>query len=217
MSGFENKYLEIFERFQPKYSPKMMVAAIAVPLLLAFIIPLALVAIPFNEFWNGMAVQRKGKAQMQHGWVNGEALNVERKAVAGTIPRGFIPHPEELQANDQPAIEKAGKMLMNPLALNKENLLLGQERYNVFCVVCHGERGLSDGGVVGSDRYPAPTSIHDPVVRNYPDGSIYQIITRGKGKMIGYADKLNEKERWAVIHYVRALQRAENPQPGDLK
>ncbi len=78
--------------------------------------------------------------------------------------------------------------------------------------MCHGPLGIGDGPVVGAGRFPAPTSLQDDLIRNYPDGSIYQVITAGKGKMPSYADKLKPEDRWRVIHYVRALQLAQNPE-----
>ena len=64
---------------------------------------------------------------------------------------------------------------------------------------------------------PAPPSLHTDQARGYRDGAIFHILTKGTEKMPGYADKLSTEDRWETIHYLRALQRAMNPSPGDLE
>ena len=200
----------------PKFSPFLFKAILVAIMAMAFVVPLGFVAMPYLEFFNGMAVQRKAKAQGTYGHMFGEKHLADFQPVAGTIPRGYVPHPEELSGNEQEQVDLAGKMLTNPVEITMETLLQGQKVYNIYCIACHGQRGEGDGAVVGPDRYPAPTSLHDPTIKTYPDGSIYQVITNGKGKMMGYADKIEPGDRWAVVHYVRVLQRALDPKPEDL-
>jgi mono/diheme cytochrome c family protein len=71
--------------------------------------------------------------------------------------------------------------------------------------------------VVGPNRFPAPTNLHDPVVSAYPDGRLFHVISYGKGKMWGYADKLQPEERWHVVNYLRVLHRAVNPEEEDFQ
>ena len=67
------------------------------------------------------------------------------------------------------------------------------------------------------ERYPAPTSLHDKVIVGYRDGQVYHVISEGKAKMPGYKDKIEPEDRWHVVNYVRALQRAANPTEEDFK
>jgi mono/diheme cytochrome c family protein len=89
-----------------------------------------------------------------------------------------------------------------------DNLQRGRNRYDIFCIACHGRMAEGDGPVVGPNRFPAPPSLHTDQARGYDDGTIYYVITHGIGKMPGYADKLTPQDRWKVVHYVRALQLA---------
>ena len=71
--------------------------------------------------------------------------------------------------------EKAGKELNNPLARTKANLERGQKIFNTYCIVCHGPKGNGEGFIV--PPYPRPPSLLSDKIRNYPDGSIFNIIT----------------------------------------
>ena len=58
-------------------------------------------------------------------------------------------------------------------------------------------------------------NLQAPIIRGYPNGQIFDVITNGKNTMMGYGDKLSPEERWAVVAYVRALQLSQNC-PADL-
>lgn len=91
----------------------------------------------------------------------------------------------------------------------------GQDRYTIYCTPCHGT--LGDGnGITKQYGMGATPTYHDDRLRKMAEGEIYNTITNGKGNMLSYADKLSPEDRWAVIAYVRALQRAENGTPADV-
>jgi len=50
-----------------------------------------------------------------------------------------------------------------------------------------------------------------------PDGYIYGVVMLGKNAMPSYAPDLDESDRWAVVHYVRILQRSQNAKDEDLR
>jgi mono/diheme cytochrome c family protein len=201
----------------PRWSPTMYKLTLGATVVLAIMVPLGMVAIPFIEFFNGMAAQPKGKAQMTYGRTYGEDRPVERRPVEGTIPRGYVPYRFDHLGNTIEDARKAGNQLTNPLPLTIENLRGGQELYNVYCIVCHGERGEGDGPVIGPDRFPAPPSLHTKQAVGYNDGTLFHIMTKGIGKMPSYADQLDQRERWMVVHYLHALQRSMAPKPEDLQ
>jgi len=87
-------------------------------------------------------------------------------------------------------------------------LARGRDRYDIYCAVCHGATGDGNGMTKRYGMGATPT-YHDDRIRNMPEGEIYNTITNGKNTMLPYADKLTPDERWAVVAYVRALQRAE--------
>lgn len=205
---------EKLERYQPNFSPTVYKGALIAIGAAAFVLPLALVAVPYIEFFNGMAAQPKAKPQSLYGRTFGQDLIAERAAVPGTIPRHYTPYP--YSANDDATAELAGRTLTNPVSITLESLQRGRDRYETFCIVCHGRLGLGDGPVVGPDRFPAPPSLHSDAVKKYKDGQTFHIITRGKGKMPPYADRISPQDRWQIVHYLRVLHRALDPKPEDL-
>ena len=108
-----------------------------------------------------------------------------------------------------------------PLEGTPAVLARGQERYNIFCTPCHGYSGDGAGIIMvgnGGQGYgytPAP-SYHTDALRARADGYIYDAIANGVRNMPSYAHQLSVPDRWAVVAYVRALQRAENAEPGDV-
>lgn len=110
-----------------------------------------------------------------------------------------------------------------PTKVDAELMALGEKKYQITCSVCHGLAGDGDGLVhrradqLAQGYWLNPTSMHDPKVEKMSVGQIFYTITNGKGKMAGYGTALDAKERWAVVAYVRALQKAKNANPGDEK
>ncbi len=118
---------------------------------------------------------------------------------AGTVPQGYEPY---LYTN----IETAGRELKNPLPTSRSVLERGQKQYNIYCAVCHGVTGKSDGPVV--PRFPKEVSrLADGASVQWADGKLFHMITMGRGAMGSYAAQVNTKDRWAIIHYIRLLQK----------
>lgn len=91
----------------------------------------------------------------------------------------------------------------------------GQDRFTIYCAPCHG--ALGDGnGITKQYGMGATPSYHDDRLRKMAEGEIFNTVTNGKGNMLSQADKLSAEDRWAVIAYVRALQRAENGTAADV-
>ena len=97
-----------------------------------------------------------------------------------------------------------------PVPVTAELLERGEERYRIFCIVCHGPVGSGDGMIVRRG-YPKPSTYHDDRLRNAPDGHFFDVITNGWGKMNGYASQIPTADRWAIVAYIRALQISQNP------
>lgn len=96
-----------------------------------------------------------------------------------------------------------------PIEVTAEAMSHGQELYTIFCQVCHGASG--DGnGVLKQARYGYPTiaSLLQTRLVEIEEGDLYNTITYGKNTMGPYGSKLRPEERWQVILYMRALQRA---------
>jgi mono/diheme cytochrome c family protein len=130
-----------------------------------------------------------------------------QQPVPGTVARGYLPTATGTQE------EAAG--LQNPLPRTKEVFALGHKVYRNRCEVCHG--ALANGAGSLTAAYGAkPANLQAQQFRDYPDGKIYWAIVNGKNAMPSHAPYLSESERWAVVHYVRALQRAQNATDEDL-
>lgn len=132
-----------------------------------------------------------------------------RMPVKGTVPRGFSPYPYQFDP------EAAGRELKNPLTPTESVLARGKIQFETYCLVCHGPQGEGDGPVVA--KFVRPPTFHSDKVRTWTDGRIYHVITAGQGLMQPYASQVAAEDRWAIIHYLRVLQRAKNPTPADLK
>jgi mono/diheme cytochrome c family protein len=98
----------------------------------------------------------------------------------------------------------------NPAPVTRELIDRGEQRYKVFCIVCHGPVGNGDGMVVRRG-YPQPPSYNDDRLRNAPDGHFFDVITNGWGKMNSYGSQIPPADRWAIVAYIRALQISQNP------
>jgi mono/diheme cytochrome c family protein len=137
-----------------------------------------------------------------------------RQPVHGTIPRGFRPY--SLLTMDE------AKLHLNPLPRDRETLTHGKQLFNVYCIVCHGQYGEGNGLVVAKTGWPRPLFARPPTlqsekIHDYKDGQIFHVITMGQNLMPSYAEKLDNDERWAIIHYIRVLYRAKHPTDADMK
>lgn len=101
------------------------------------------------------------------------------------------------------------------IELNAQFLQHGQQKYTIYCAPCHG--ALGDGnGITKQYGMGATPTYHDERLRSIPEGEIYHVITAGRNTMLSYADKLEPSDRWAVVAYVRALQRAQTGTAADV-
>lgn len=94
-----------------------------------------------------------------------------------------------------------------PMTLTKADLDRGQERFDIYCSVCHGMTGYGDGIVArrGFNR-PSPASYHQDRLRQAPVGHFFDVMTNGWGAMPSYASQISIEDRWRIAAYVRALQ-----------
>jgi hypothetical protein len=131
-----------------------------------------------------------------------------RQPVEGTVARGFTPY----EFKGQP--DTAVKNLSNPLPFSREVIAKGKEKYETYCSPCHGYYGKGDSRLNG--QFPNPPTLHSEKIRNWGDGNIYHVIVNGQNVMPSYAKQLSKDERWAIIHYLRVLQRSQNAKDTDM-
>ena len=92
-----------------------------------------------------------------------------------------------------------------PMPITAADLDRGQERFNIYCSVCHGRLGDGSGMIV-KRGFRKPPSFHDERLRNAPIGYFFDVETNGFGAMPDYASQIPPEDRWRIISYIRALQ-----------
>jgi mono/diheme cytochrome c family protein len=152
-----------------------------------------------------------------------------RDLPTGTVPRGQLRSDKALytgkkenadpNAPVQTTTDASGNTLISsfpndieefPVPVTEELLDRGEERFKVFCIVCHGPVGNGDGLIVRRGFVKPPT-YNDDRLRNAPVGHFFDVITNGQGRMNSYASQIPVADRWAIVAYIRTLQISQNP------
>src|SRR4051812_40715808 len=133
--------------------------------------------------------------------------------VTGTIARGEqMPFPLAKDAPGDSTNYVASKQIQNPLPpLNTTDMKETERIYLINCGICHGTKLDGNGPLYkgGEGPFPAaPRNLTDQYSRNMPDGQMFYSITYGKNLMGPYASQVSRKQRWMIIHYIRAQQHA---------
>jgi len=84
----------------------------------------------------------------------------------------------------------------------------GRERFTINCSPCHGATAAGTG-IAGKFGLVAIANLHQERIRIMTEGEIFNTITNGKNTMLGYGDRIQVEDRWAIIAYVRALQKSQ--------
>ena len=101
-----------------------------------------------------------------------------------------------------------------PLEVSHALMAEGKAKYDIFCTVCHGAAG--DGNGVTKPYGVLAASYHDDRLRSVEEGYIFDVIKNGKGLMLPLNDRISPEEGWAIVLYVRALQRSQNADANEL-
>ncbi len=160
----------------------------------------------------GMEVQPKHRPQSASAFFGDGAS--DRTPPPRTVARGMMRDDLHLHHGK---VAGGGFATGLPATLTVDGAFLerGRQQYQIYCAPCHG--ALGDGnGITKKYGMGATPSYHDPRLRDQPDGELYQTIALGKNTMMSYADKLAPEDRWAVVAYVRALQRAQQGTVADV-
>jgi mono/diheme cytochrome c family protein len=102
-----------------------------------------------------------------------------------------------------------------PMQISARDLDIGQERFNIYCSVCHGPLG-DGGGIIPQRGFRRPPSYHDDRLRNAPVGYFFDVITNGFGNMPDYSAQVDPADRWRIIAYIRALQLSQRASVADV-
>ncbi len=155
-----------------------------------------------------MVDQHKVKPLAENGFFADDRGS--RVPPAHTVARG------QLRADEQFYTGKIGEDLAAtfPMAVDRELLDRGHERFGIYCAVCHGATGEGHGMIV-QHGFPQPPSLHEQRLRDAPPGHFFDVMTNGYGVMYSYASRVSPEDRWAIAAYIRALQLSQHAAPAD--
>lgn len=136
-----------------------------------------------------------------------------RQWVDGTVARGELGENDHLnrgQVDGEWATEF-------PMPVTGAMMQRGQKRFEIYCAPCHGVDGTGSGLVnaraleameVGNANWVPALSVHDETVREREVGHLFNTITYGIRTMPAYGPQISVEDRWAIVAYLRALQRS---------
>jgi mono/diheme cytochrome c family protein len=183
---------------------------------------------PPIEIFDDMDHQAKVKYQRDSQFFSDGVAS--RQPVVGTVPMGFeVPSKPAADGSKPPVFGFAngvdyyntgrvgdyyGDGIPTELGLDQALLERGQQRYRVYCAVCHGESGNGKGttsqfGILTAFNFQQPGNLDPANAAAYrPAGAIYDVISNGKGLMGPYKGVIPVRDRWAIVAYIRAMQLA---------
>ncbi len=175
---------------------------------------------PPIEIFPDMVRQSKYKAQSESAYF--EDRRTDRPVPPGTVHRQYEPGDDDRLEDDHFRTGRVDGEYAEgfPMIVSRSMMQRGQDRYRIFCGSCHGGTGDGQGITVEYGMVGVP-DFHTERLYRMSEGEIFEVISDGRGLMGAYKDKLTAEDRWAVIAYMRALQRArlgtEDDVPGAMK
>jgi mono/diheme cytochrome c family protein len=212
---------------------------VGVMLIIVALVPPALIAWarattsenPRIHFVQDMDNQHKLQAQQASPEVEGTPLfrdgRAMRPPVQGTIARG------EVGSDDHYHRGLIGGQWADrfppQVSVDLDLVQRGQERFEIYCTPCHGKAGYGDGivhqramqllatpTIAKGTTWVPPKSLHEEAIREQPVGQVFNTITHGVRNMAGYGAQIQLDDRWAIVSYVKALQRSQHARPSDV-
>lgn len=136
----------------------------------------------------------------------------------GTIPLNARKYPFE-----QIYFEYPENNISNPIKNKDIAAHLGKSKYASFCAYCHGATGKGDGVVItdanleeGEEGFPLPPDLTAKATVEKTDGRLFHILSAGQNLMFPVASKLSETERWAIVAFIRKMQKTANSGENEL-
>lgn len=157
-----------------------------------------------------MFTQDKGKPQRENTFfADHRAMRpIEAGTLAASAPVDLLPF--------HTGKDDAGKHVAKfpaEVTVDEAFLVRGQQRYNIYCAPCHDRTGSGNGLVIQRankwSRWVPPSYAEQRLI-DAPVGELFDTITNGKATMPSYAYQIPIADRWAIVAYVRALQRSQN-------
>ena len=152
--------------------------------------------------------QKMGQQPAYRAYEPGDA----RPIPGDTVARGHLQDDQLLFTGKDASRQDTTEF---PFPVTREVLERGRDRFNIYCVPCHGPTGDGDGLVV-QRGFNTPPSYNTDRLRQAPVGHFFDVITNGFGAMPSYANQVPVDDRWAIIAYIRALQLSQNASLADV-
>ncbi len=166
-----------------------------------------------NFFNDGKSMRELPEGTVARGFLReNKAFYTGKKEISGTV----APAETTTDSSGNTVVSSFPEAIEEfPVPVTKDLVDRGEQRYKVFCIVCHGPVGNGDGMIVRRG-FSKPPTYHDDRLRNAPVGHFYDVMTNGWGKMNSYASQIPPADRWAIVAYIRALQISQNPNGKNL-
>ncbi len=148
----------------------------------------------FPDMYESLAYETYAESD---GFANGIVAQLPPE---GSIPRGWEPYDYE---DSNEGYELAKSQLISPIEVNNKNLSQGKELYEIYCSVCHGDKGDGMGILAQREKFLGIPAYID---RDITPGSIYHVLMYGINAMGSHAGQVNEEERWQIAQYVMQLR-----------
>ena len=140
---------------------------------------------------------------------NGSAM---QPLVTGVVAREDVALPDAYELGKT----KKGYLARIPIAVDEQLIARGEERFNIYCSVCHDRAGAGQG--VNPQRgFPGPVDFASDDARKLSDGQIFEIITQGIRNMPAMGDQVPVVDRWPIVAWVRVLQRSQHAKIADVE
>jgi mono/diheme cytochrome c family protein len=153
-----------------------------------------------DNFGDIISTREDGKGEYFNSNVNNPHGMNMREPVANTVPRnkeGYLPY--RLKAFEL----EAAAAVQNPVKSSEAVLADGEKLYLQYCNACHGKNGEGDGlagAVIGG-----VANLKGGAYLGLPEGHIFHVITKGKGRMGAHGSQITPESRWKIVHYVKQV------------
>ncbi len=162
---------------------------------------------PIDDMRNQPKYRPEGASRF---FADGRAM---RPPVEGTLARGELIEPaNELYRRGR---DERGYVERAPVEMTRALMARGRERFEIYCAACHDRTGGGRGMVV-QRGYPPPVELTSERVRTFTDGEIFEVMSKGVRNMPSHAAQIPVEDRWAIVGWVRALQRSQHASVKEL-
>jgi mono/diheme cytochrome c family protein len=172
--------------------------------------------LPRHHIVPDMDFQQKFKAQRMNPFFADK--RADRPQIEGTVAVGELHEDDHLYAGKVNGT--FARTFPAAIKIDEATMNRGRERFGIYCTPCHGQVGEGDGMVhlraasLAEGTWVPPSNMTEERVRLIPVGELFNTITNGVRNMPAYGHQIPPEDRWAIILYVRALQKS---RAADLK